>query len=87
MSEGDVLYPLEIKKHADPKASDIANFDVLDRIPGIRRGPGGVICMYDQVVTLKGQGNPGDVSIGQAAAQSAGRMRFCRRVGGMRPLS
>lgn len=55
VSEGDVLYPLEIKKHADPKASDIANFDVLDRIPGIRRGPGGVICMYDQVVTLKGQ--------------------------------
>ena len=49
------MYPLEIKKHADPKVNDIANFDVLDRIPGIRRGPGGVICMYDQVVTLKGQ--------------------------------
>lgn len=43
------------KKSGRYKASDIADFDVLDKIPGIRRGPGGVICMYDQVVTLKGQ--------------------------------
>ena len=55
VTEGDVLYPLEIKKHADPRVSDIANFDVLEKLPGVRRGPGGVICMYDRMVTLKGE--------------------------------
>ncbi len=38
IAEGDTLYPLEIKKHADLKASDLANFDVLDKMPGVRRG-------------------------------------------------
>lgn len=50
-----VLHPLEIKKHADPKAEDIANFTVLDKIPGVTRGSGGVICMYDRLLTLKGE--------------------------------
>ena len=49
-----MLYPLEMKKHADPKVSDLKNFDVLDKIPGVKRGPGGVICAYDRLVTLKG---------------------------------
>lgn len=53
IEEGNVLYPLKIKKHSDPKTSDLAIFSVLDRIPGIRRGSGGVICMYDRLVTLK----------------------------------
>ena len=48
-----VLYPLEMKKHADPKAADIKAFSVLDDIPGVRRGSGGVICTYHQLVTLK----------------------------------
>ena len=48
-----VLYPLEMKKHADPKASDIKAFAVLDNIPGMQRGSGGVICTYDKLVTLK----------------------------------
>lgn len=54
IQEGDTLYPLEIKRHADPRASDLKHFDVLDGIKGIRRGPGGVICTYDKLVTLKG---------------------------------
>lgn len=54
IEEGDMLYPLEMKKHADPKVSDLKNFDVLDKIPGVKRGPGGVICAYDRLVTLKG---------------------------------
>lgn len=54
IEEGDTLYPLEMKKHADPKLSDLKNFDVLDKISGIKRGPGGVICTYDKLVTLKG---------------------------------
>lgn len=47
-----VLHPLEIKKHADPTKKDIEAFSVLDKIPGIVRGNGGVICLYDKLVSL-----------------------------------
>lgn len=47
------LYPLEMKKHADPQKKDITAFDLLDKIPNIKRGSGGVICMYDNLITLK----------------------------------
>ena len=43
-----------IKKHADPAVSDIKNFSVLDKISGIKRGQGGVICLYENLVTLHG---------------------------------
>jgi predicted AAA+ superfamily ATPase len=46
------LYPLEIKKHSSPRPSDIRAFSCLDKIPGIKRGPGGVICLYDQLSLL-----------------------------------
>lgn len=49
------LYPLEMKKHADPQKKDIAAFDVLEKIPDIKRGSGGVICLYDDLITLKGK--------------------------------
>jgi len=48
------LYPIEIKKHADPQKSDISKFSVLDKIPSVKRGQGGVICFYDKLVTLQG---------------------------------
>jgi len=48
-----VLYPLEIKKHADPSKKDINAFAKLDKIPGVNHGTGGVICLYDNLVTLK----------------------------------
>ena len=48
-----ILYPLEMKKHADPNKRDIAAFSQLDKIPSVKRGPGGVICMYDNLITLK----------------------------------
>jgi predicted AAA+ superfamily ATPase len=48
-----ILYPLEIKKHAEPNKRDIAAFSQLDKIPSVKRGPGGVICMYDNLITLK----------------------------------
>jgi predicted AAA+ superfamily ATPase len=54
IEDGGVLHPVEIKKHADPRRSDIEVFGALDKIPGIRRGSGGVVCMYDSLVTLKG---------------------------------
>ena len=54
IEENGTLYPLEIKKHADPQKKDMDAFALLDKIPGIRRGSGGVICLYDKLITLSG---------------------------------
>lgn len=54
IEDGGTLYPIEIKKHADPERSDVAKFSVLDKIPNIKRGPGGVVCLYEHLVTLSG---------------------------------
>ena len=43
-----------MKKHADPQKKDMDAFDLLDKMPGVRRGPSGVICLYDRLVSLKG---------------------------------
>jgi hypothetical protein len=43
-----------MKKHADPQKKDIATFNQLDKIPSVKRGSGGVICLYDNLITLKG---------------------------------
>lgn len=53
VSDG-TLYPIEIKKHADPNKNDVSSFSVIDNIQGVKRGPGGVVCMYDKRITLKG---------------------------------
>jgi predicted AAA+ superfamily ATPase len=54
IEENGTLYPIGIKKHADPTKSDAAQFSLLDKIPGMERGPGGVVCLYDNLVTLSG---------------------------------
>ncbi len=54
IEENGTLYPLEMKKHADPSVKDIEAFDLLEKIPGITRGAGGVICLYDKLMTLRG---------------------------------
>ena len=54
IEDAGTLYPIEIKKHADPVKGDVSMFSVLDRIPSVKRGPGGVVCMYDRLVTLSG---------------------------------
>lgn len=46
--------PLGMKKHIDPPEKDMDAFALLDKIPSVRRGPGGVICLYDRLVSLKG---------------------------------
>ncbi|GBU20251.1 hypothetical protein R80B4_00127 [Fibrobacteres bacterium R8-0-B4] len=50
-----VLHPIEIKKNADPKRSDIDAFDMLDKITTVKRGPGGIVCLYDRLAALKGR--------------------------------
>jgi len=54
IEDGGTLYPIEIKKHADPIRADVAKFSILDKIPTIKRGTGGVVCLYDNLVTLDG---------------------------------
>lgn len=53
IEQNGTLYPLEMKKHADPQKGDISAFSILDNISGIKRGTGGVICLYDELVPLK----------------------------------
>ena len=55
IQEGDTLFPIEIKKHADPSREDVATFRMLDKIPSIKRGSGGLVCMYDNLITLKNE--------------------------------
>lgn len=52
IEDGGTLYPLEIKKHADPHKKDISAFRKLDDIRDINRGTGGVICLYDKLISL-----------------------------------
>lgn len=54
IEENGTLYPIEMKKHADPQKRDVQAFSVLDKIPGVRRGPGGVVCLYDRLMTWQG---------------------------------
>jgi predicted AAA+ superfamily ATPase len=54
IESGGVIYPVEIKKHADPSKSDAAKFHILDKLSTVKRGPGGVVCLYDNLVTLSG---------------------------------
>jgi len=54
IEDGGTLYPLEIKKHADPQKSDIEKFSIIDKIPTVKRGQGGVVCLYDNLVTISG---------------------------------
>jgi len=46
------LHPIEIKKTSNPSKEDIRAFRLLERIPGVKRGSGGVVCMYDKLLML-----------------------------------
>ena len=47
-----MLYPVEIKKTANPGKENIENFLVLEKIKGIVIGTGDVICMYENSVRI-----------------------------------
>lgn len=44
------LYPIEIKKSANPSKDMIENFKVLDKVKEV--GEGAIICMYDRIYNL-----------------------------------
>lgn len=52
IEENGTLYPIEIKKTANPAKAHIASFSVLDNLKGLNVGTGGVICLYDQCVYI-----------------------------------
>ena len=45
------IYPVEIKKTANPKKADAANFTALDRL-GVERGMGAIICLYQSALQI-----------------------------------
>ncbi|MDD3271407.1 MAG: ATP-binding protein [Syntrophomonadaceae bacterium] len=52
IEQNGVIYPVEIKKTANPGKEHIVNFSVLEKIKGIAVGKGGVICLYDKQVRI-----------------------------------
>ncbi|KLU61719.1 hypothetical protein CEB3_c18970 [Peptococcaceae bacterium CEB3] len=50
ISENGALYPIEVKKYADLSRKDVEAFSVLDKISGVVRGSGGVICPCEDLV-------------------------------------
>ncbi len=53
MIESDgTIYPIEVKLSANPKLSMTNTFDIIDRIPGKKRGTGVIICRYPKALWL-----------------------------------
>lgn len=53
IEENGVIYPIEIKKTANPSLSMSKAFDVLDKVVDKHRGMGVILCQYDQKLYLK----------------------------------
>ena len=52
IEEGDTIYPVEIKMTANPKLSMTNAFDVIEKIPGRKRGTGTILCRYEKPLWL-----------------------------------
>ena len=52
IEQNGTLYPVEIKKTANPGKEHIENFSVLEKIKGVTVGTGGIVCMYDKSVHI-----------------------------------
>ena len=50
--ENGTLYPVEIKQTSEPKLKMIKSFDIIDALPAVKRGSGGVICLSDTLLPL-----------------------------------
>lgn len=50
IEQDGTLYPIEIKKTANPGKEHIHHFSILDRFKDIKVGSGGIICLYDKMV-------------------------------------
>ena len=52
----DTVYPIEIKKSANPGIEAIKNFDIVNKF-GIKIGNGGVICMKENLFPIDENNN------------------------------
>ena len=53
IQENGILYPIEIKMSATPKADMASEFDILDKIPENKRGTGAIICRVERKLYLR----------------------------------
>lgn len=54
--KNNVVYPIEIKKSAQPKKDNIKNFDIVNKF-GMEVGNGGVICMKEKLFPIDQNNN------------------------------
>ena len=47
----NTFYPIEIKRTASPKESDVKSFALLDK-HGLKRGKGAIVCLYEHLLPL-----------------------------------
>ena len=52
--QNETLYPFEIKQTASPDRRLTKTFDVIESTPGVKRGPGGVICLAENLLPFGG---------------------------------
>ncbi|MBP8819728.1 MAG: ATP-binding protein [Syntrophomonadaceae bacterium] len=52
IEQDGTIYPVEIKKTANPGKEHIATFSVLKKLKGVKVGTGGVVCLYDKLVPI-----------------------------------
>ena len=51
ITKNSKIYPLEIKKTANPSRTMIKNFNFLEKA-NVKLGNGGLICFYDKLIPL-----------------------------------
>src|SRR5699024_2158751 len=51
VEENVVVYPLEIKKSANPDRREIKKYAVFDKT-ALMRGSGGIVCMCEEVIPI-----------------------------------
>ena len=53
IEEEGILYPVEIKMTGNPKADMASANQILDKIPGKKRGMGVILCLIDKKTYLR----------------------------------
>ena len=52
LHENNTLYPLEVKITSEPSPRDVKHFAMLEEIPRVNIGEGGVVCMAEDLLPL-----------------------------------
>jgi len=53
IEENDTIYPIEIKKSANPDKRETKKYSVIDKT-SLKRGNGGIVCMCEEVIPIDG---------------------------------